>query len=433
MSHSVGSRSEVQKQGGEKPAIGVVYTGDNDDEVARICLRAGANGHDVLITHQGSEPELPELTELPGVRIIPPEGDQAEVKQGGRDRLAAAARGLSAPGVIFVRNTSASIHFQKSLEEADDGDYVTEAVSETAGDIDTLVGIPAYNEEGSISEVVKKASKFADEVLVVDDGSDDQTAALAKSAGAHVVEHPRNRGYGAALKTAFETADSWDVDCLVIIDGDGQHDATDIPILEEKVLKENASVAIGSRFSGDSNGEIPLYRRFGIGIINVMSNLSMGAMNPESWVSDTQSGFRAYDPQAIETLADADLGDDMDASLDILYHLHEEGYSIKETPTVVDYEVENGHSQNPIAHGVSLVSTILRTVEREHPVKFLGVPGVLMALVGAGFGYATMANYLTTQSFPLGLALASVFFILLGVFSGFTAIMLHSLSAHFND
>lgn len=117
-----------------------------------------------------------------------------------------------------------------------------------------------------------------------------------------------------------------------------------------------------------------MYRQFGIGVINVMSNLNRGMLRPKSWISDTQSGFRAYDKEAIETLADADLGNDMDASLDILYHLHEEGFELVETPTIVDYGVENGHTQNPVAHGISLVSSILRTVERDHPVKFLGVP-----------------------------------------------------------
>ncbi|QLD88762.1 glycosyltransferase family 2 protein [Natronomonas salina] len=423
---------DTPTEGYNKPAVGVVATSKNVDEVARVVMRAKSADYPVLITTpEGGESGLFELTNIEGVHYIPVdmETDATSSELSACHRLAAAARALAFSGLIFVENTGQRVDFERS-SVADEG-YIKRAIpTDLDADVGTLVAIPAYNEENTIASVVEDAQGMADSVIVVDDGSSDETAARAREAGATVVAHERNRGYGAALQTAFETAELHDVGCLVIIDGDGQHDTSDIPVLAEKVTEGEANVAIGSRFAGENRSAIPAYRRFGIGAINVMSNLSMGTLNPADWVSDTQSGFRAYDPHAIETLADANLGDDMDASLDILYHIHKEDFHIEEMPTIVNYDVENGHSQNPVTHGVRLISTILRTVEKDHPIKFLGVPAVIMVLVGSGFGYWTMANYLTSQTFPLGLALVSVFLILLGVFSGFTAIMLHSLSTH---
>jgi glycosyltransferase involved in cell wall biosynthesis len=415
----------------DKPAVGIIATSDNDDEVARVCLRARSRGYEVFIAYEeGVEPSLSEIARLNNMTVVPAaeDGRKSAGHESAKSRLEVAARTNSANGLLLVEEPSARIDFEASLEAFDTDTYLSEVVPEPAVGIQTLIAIPAYNEAGTIGSVVKHASAYADGVLVVDDGSSDETAARAEEAGATVVAHERNRGYGAALQTAFETAETYDADCLVIIDGDGQHDPDDIAVLAEKASSNDANVAIGSRFAGENGGDIPAYRRFGISIINVMSNLSMGAIKPTSWISDTQSGFRAYDEEAIGALANTELGDDMEASLDILYHLHEEGFKIEEMPTVVDYDVEDGHSQNPVAHGLSLVSTVLRTVEQEHPVKFLGVPGFFGTLIGLGFAYATIANYINSSTFPLGLGLVSVFFILAGVFSSFTAIILHSLN-----
>ena len=92
----------------------------------------------------------------------------------------------------------------------------------------SLVAIPCYNEERTIGSVILKAKKFSDEVLVVDDGSTDKTAQVAKYAGAIVLRHGGNKGYGAAIQTCFNYARKGDFDILTILDGDGQHDADQI-------------------------------------------------------------------------------------------------------------------------------------------------------------------------------------------------------------
>jgi hypothetical protein len=168
-------------------------------------------------------------------------------------------------------------------------------------------------------------------------------------------------------------------------------------------------------------------------MINILTNLSMGVVRSRSWVNDTQSGFRAYGSTAIESLArDKSITDGMGASTDILYHAHEHDYEIAEVGTTVTYSVENASSHNPLSHGFSLVSNILKTVERERPIIVLGIPGLLITMLGIIFGYWSVSNYVSSETFPGELALAGVFFTLIGLLACFTAIILHSLTVHFN-
>jgi len=153
-----------------------------------------------------------------------------------------------------------------------------------------------------------------------------------------------------------------------------------------------------------------------------------------SRVRDTQSGFRCYSREAIETLAANDsIGDHMGASTDILHHAHTRSYDIEEIGTTVDYDVKNASSRNPVQHGLTLVGNILRTIEHERPVLILGVPGFVLAFLGVTFGYMTFSNFLNTNVFPIGLAVTSIFFTLIGVFAGFIAIILHALKQYLGD
>src|SRR5437879_12144758 len=110
-----------------------------------------------------------------------------------------------------------------------------------------VAAIPAYNEGPTIGSVVLKARQFASEVVVIDDGSTDDTANTAALAGAHVIRHLTNLGYGAAVKTCLDHARGNGADILVILDGDGQHRAELIPLVLEPVVKGEADVSIGSR------------------------------------------------------------------------------------------------------------------------------------------------------------------------------------------
>ncbi len=126
------------------------------------------------------------------------------------------------------------------------------------------VGIPAFNEEQSIARIIIEAQKHADTVIVCDDGSTDLTAQIAERLGADVVRHEENCGYGAAIKSLFKRALEFGADVLVTLDGDGQHDASEIPQVIEPIIEGNADVVIGSRFiDAKGTAEMPFYRKVG--------------------------------------------------------------------------------------------------------------------------------------------------------------------------
>lgn len=351
-----------------------------------------------------------------------------------RNRLQSLARSAGYPGVVLVQETEPAPNIAGSLERVSVADsYLVEAVAERRPEAGkALVGVPAYNEEESIEGVVTEALQFVDSVLVVDDGSGDETARRAREAGATVISHRYNKGYGATLKTIFENVDAWGFDRLVVLDGDGQHEINDIPALVEPLRADEADVVIGSRFKHDGT-DVPFFRRGGLKVINTLTNIVLKPLGTQTWLSDTQSGLRAYNRHAIETLAaDTNISDGMAGSIDTLFTCAQIELRITEVASMIRYDVEDSHTHSPVSHGATLLRNIIRIVETEFPITLLGLPGLLFLLVGLGFGYWTILNYFQTAVFPLGLAVTATFFTLTGVFSMFTAIILHALNEYAN-
>src|SRR5690606_24696047 len=149
--------------------------------------------------------------------------------------------------------------------------------------------LPAYNEEVSIGSIVLLTRFYADNVIVVDDGSSDRTAEVARKAGAEVIVHEVNQGKGVALKTGFTAAASLGADVIVTMDSDGQHNPADIPKLVEPILKGEADMVNGSRYLNGMDKNTPVYRRIGQTILDRVTNLNSGLA-----ITDSQSGFRAF-------------------------------------------------------------------------------------------------------------------------------------------
>lgn len=215
----------------------------------------------------------------------------------------------------------------------------------------TIVAIPAYNVEGFITDVVLKARRFADEVIVVDDGSCDGTSEAAADAGALVVKHGVNQGAGGATKSCFKQARRRGAHILATVDGDGQHDPDDIPRLLAPILSRQADVVIGSRFLGRKSN-MPAYRRFGNGVITFLYNFGSKVK-----VSDAQSCFRAYGEKALHSLNVTERG--FGFSVELLEQARQRGLTISEVPISCIYHSAS-HSANPVIHGLGVASIVLK-------------------------------------------------------------------------
>ena len=285
-----------------------------------------------------------------------------------------------------------------------------------------VVAIPAYNEEVAIGSVVLKARKYADQVVVIDDGSTDATAEVAEAAGATVIRHGENKGYGAALRSCFEVASKLNADVLVILDGDGQHDPNDIPVVATPVLDGEADIAIGSRFLSPASQEVPSYRKFGIKAITFLSNLFS-----REKISDAQSGFRAYSRRAIEVLRDLE-SSGMKASTEILLEGGLHNLKVVEVPIHVNYNV-SGSTLNPLSHGLGVFGGLIEIVSQRRPLFFFGTAGLILTGLGVILGIAALWHLAVTKYISvgiLGMSLLSTLLVLLGVFSLFTGIVLNA-------
>jgi len=280
-----------------------------------------------------------------------------------------------------------------------------------------IAALPAYNEERSIAKLILKIKKKVDQVIVVDDGSTDATAEIAEALGATVLKHPQNLGYGAAIKTCFGAARELDADAMVILDADEQHNPDDIPLLLEKI-KEGNDVVIGSRFLKDN--EIPKIRKFGIGILN----LAMRWAGVK--VSDCQSGFRAYSKKAITEIDPQEQG--MSVSSEILSQAKSKNLKISEVPIICNYDVESPSTENPFIHGLSVLLSIIRLIEFSRPLHFFGLIGLFFLGTGVGFGVWVLKSFNSTGSLPLGPTLIMTLLVLLGIFTLYTGIILHSIA-----
>jgi glycosyltransferase involved in cell wall biosynthesis len=279
--------------------------------------------------------------------------------------------------------------------------------------------IPAYNEERFIGSVVLKARKYVDTVMVIDDGSRDLTAEIARAAGAIVIRHETNRGKGAALNSGFQKARELEAQALVVLDGDGQHRPEEIPLVFRPILDGKADMVVGSRFLG-TNNQAPMYRQVGQRFLTLLTNLASGAASTDSW-----SGFRAFSRRAIDSIRFREGG--WGADPEFQFQAKQHHLRIAEVPIEVVYEEKA--KRNPMAHGMKTVNAILRLVGQHRPLLFFGITGMLILLAGLACGAWVVDSYLRGHVLAVGIALISVMLSIVGMFTLFTGIILHSIRA----
>lgn len=281
------------------------------------------------------------------------------------------------------------------------------------------IGIPAYNEEKNIASIITKLSEITDIVIVCNDGSSDLTGKISEKMGAIVINHEKNLGYGAGIRSIFLKAREMNVDALITFDGDGQHRIQDIHTVLQPILENKSDIVVGSRFLGTNNENIPTYRKVGIKFITKLANTSL-----ENDITDSQSGFRGYSKKVLSEIIPSEYG--MGVSNEILLKASKKGFKIAEIPIVVSYEGETS-THHPVSHGMSVVMSTLKFISIEHPLKFYGIPGLAFLIIGLFFTVWTLQLFSDTREIITNVSLIAIGTTIFGTMLFMTAIMLYSI------
>ena len=291
--------------------------------------------------------------------------------------------------------------------------------------LNIVIGIPAYNEEKNIAKIILGIKKITTNIIVCNDGSTDLTSEIAEKLGVIVINHEKNQGYGAAIKSIFLKAKEIDTDVLVTFDADGQHRIEDISKVLSPIKEGNADIVIGSRFLSEESNDIPDYRKLGIKVITKITNTSI-----KEKITDSQSGFRAYNKKVLSEIIPTEMG--MGVSTEILIKASNKSYKITEVPIKILYQ-GNTSTHNPVAHGASVIASTIKFTSIEHPLKFYGISGITTTTIGLFFMIWTLQEFSQFGSLPLITTLISIGFVLMGMILLIAAILLHSLISVIRD
>lgn len=188
--------------------------------------------------------------------------------------------------------------------------------------------IPAYQESRAIDQVIRIAQKYCTHVVVVDDGSTDNTGKIAQDNGATVLRHPTNLGKGAALRTGFDYTVKKQYDIMITLDGDLQHNPHSIPRFLDKI-KQGYDIIVGSRYQTQSE-DMPFARK----LSNLITTTVLRVFFKVP-VTDSQSGYRAFKRRVLETIPVRDNG--FAAETEILIDAQRAGFLISEVPIATSY------------------------------------------------------------------------------------------------
>lgn len=281
-----------------------------------------------------------------------------------------------------------------------------------------IVAIPAYDEGATIGSVVLKARQFANEVVVVDDGSTDDTAETATLAGAHVIRHARNLGKGMAIRSAWLYARERDPEVFVLLDGDHQHNPKDIPRLMDPVLAGRADVVLGVRWGKTS--KMPVYRRLGKRALD----FATAAATKNGMLTDSQSGYRVFSRRAMLSLEPTEDGLSIESQM--LLEAQEENLRIEEVSIDARYDLD-GSAVSPTRHGASVLGRIITLVSERRPLLFFGLSGAVLVILASILGVVVLQTYYQSGVLAIGYTFIVVLLGIVGIVSVFIGITLNAI------
>jgi len=280
-----------------------------------------------------------------------------------------------------------------------------------------VVVLPAYNEERFIGSTVIKTRQYADTVIVVDDGSIDDTAEIAQTAGAIVVSHSHNMGKGVALSTGFGKALELNPTVIVTLDGDGQHVPQEMTFVVAPILRGEADIVVGSRYL-ENRSKVPTHRILGHWVFTSLTNIFSGVS-----ITDSQSGFRAFSPKALQSISFSSNGFSVESEMQFLAREHH--LRMAEVPITIHYK--DKPKRSVVGQGLIVLDGVLRFTGQYRPLLFFGLPGLALLLVGVIWGVWVVEIYRDNHVLAVGYAMICMLLAILGSLILFTGFTLHSV------
>lgn len=285
------------------------------------------------------------------------------------------------------------------------------------------VVIPAFNEARFIGSVVLGLKRRPVEILVVDDGSSDDTAEIARAAGAEVLRLPANQGKGAALNAGLAQIRQTAPDAIVIIDADGQHLPDELERVVQPILAGQADIVIGSRYLG-STSNTPSHRKAGHKVMNFLTGAFSGVK-----ASDSQSGYRAFSPRAYQALTFTSSDFSVESEMQFLASQH--NLRMVDVPVTIQYL--DKEKRSPWRQGATVLTGILRLTAQYRPLLYFSMPGLVSLLAGLIWGLIVIERYRVYGQLAIGYAMICVLLCLIGLSLFSTGITLHSIRALFQE
>jgi len=203
-----------------------------------------------------------------------------------------------------------------------------------------------------------------------------------------------------------------------LLDADGQHNPDEIPALTGPIQRGEADIVVGSRFL-EERSNVPAYRRIGQEILTASTNITSGYK-----LTDSQSGFRAFGKKAINALKLEESSVGIESEMQL--RAKELNLKIAEVPISCSYGADTS-TYGPVYHGLTVLASIIRYVSQDRPLTFFGIPGAVSLLIGIYLGVDVIYKFNMNNVLPTGTALLTAIFILAGIFSLFTGIILYTI------
>jgi glycosyltransferase involved in cell wall biosynthesis len=240
----------------------------------------------------------------------------------------------------------------------------------------TIAVIPCYNEQKTIRTIIEQTKPYVDTILIIDDGSTDNTATIARQNGATVISHTTNQGKGTAIKTGFTYAINNHYDYVITLDGDGQHNPHEIPLLLNAITNKPYDISLGFR-TGHTT-EMPTWRKIGKRILDYITSLGNGG-----FLTDSQCGFRAFNKKAIHALTPELNEKSFGIESEQLVKAHDHNLQLTNIKISCKYQnLPRTSTKHPLTHALTVLLYIAKHMVLRHPFSCLVVPGFLLACLG---------------------------------------------------